>query len=196
MFAANNLEPYFEILAEKSWVILPIQTEFARALLNSSKSKLQSFRSAGITQTPKRQGNLRGDNIYWLDEKDETLTKTDRAALGELNGLRLQLHDYFRIGLHSFECHYSHYEAGQFYVRHRDITQQNNQRQFSFVLYLNFDWSAQDGGELVGYSEESFEIFRVRPEAGQMILFKSDVEHEVETAHRSRYALTGWMRSQ
>ncbi|MGZ3690372.1 MAG: 2OG-Fe(II) oxygenase, partial [Pseudobdellovibrio sp.] len=37
-------------------------------------------------------------------------------------------------------------------------------------------------------------LFKLNPEIGQMLIFKSEVEHEVVPAHKTRYALTGWMR--
>lgn len=193
MFAANNLEPYFEKLSEKSWVLLPVQTDFIAELLTSAQKKQAQFREATITQSLKPESQLRNDRIFWLNE-DPSQSSADQLALQALNQLRHELRDYFRISLTHLECHFSIYEPGQFYVRHRDTTAQDNQRIFSFVIYLNPNWADTDGGHLVGYTADNTPLFKIKPEAGQMILFKSDLEHEVQEAHRTRYALTGWIR--
>ena len=61
------------------------------------------------------------------------------------------------------------------------------------MLYLNEDWKESDGGHLIGYDQDKV-IFRVKPELGQMILFRSDLEHEVMPTQRGRFSLTGWFR--
>ena len=194
VFTANNLEPYFEKLSEKSWVILPVEMSLASELLESAQTKQIGFRPATTSRLTEPEPGLRSDRILWLDEQTAELGSSDRKALGALKKLRSELRDYFRVSLENLECHYSAYEPGQFYVRHHDTTQQHNQRVFSFVIYLNFDWQEADGGHLVGYGADETVLFDVRPEAGQMILFKSEIEHEVQVAHRTRYALTGWIR--
>lgn len=208
MFTANNLEPYFEKLSEKSWVILPVETGFASELLTSAKGKQSGFRPATTSQLNEPAPTLRSDRIMWLEEAAPSTpgspASTDQKALTALHKLKAELRDYFRVALESIECHYSVYEPGQFYVRHRDTTSQQNRRVFSFVVYLNPDWKADDGGHLVGYADDGDTnptgptgdniLFDITPQAGQMILFKSELEHEVQTANRTRYALTGWIR--
>lgn len=191
MFTANNLDPYFEKLSEKSWVILPVDTSLAGQLLESAKAKPSAFRPATTSRQNEPTPALRSDRIMWLEDH---ASKVDQKALDALEKLKSELREYFRVGLESIECHYSVYEPGQFYVRHRDTTAQQNRRVFSFVVYLNFDWQADDGGHLVGYDEHESVLFDITPQAGQMILFKSEIEHEVQKANRTRYALTGWIR--
>lgn len=187
MFTANNLEPYFEKLSEKSWVILPVELSLAAELLVSAQKKQSEFRPATTSRLLQPEPALRSDRILWLDEGNS-------GVLDALQKLKSDLRNYFRVGLESIECHYSVYEPGQFYVRHRDITEQQNRRIFSFVIYLNPEWGPQDGGHLVGYGPDETVLFNITPLAGQMILFKSELEHEVQKANRTRYALTGWIR--
>ncbi len=194
VFTANNLEPYFEKLSEKSWVILPVEMNLAAELLESAQTKQVGFRPATTSRLTEPEPGLRSDRILWLDEKSSVPGSADQKALDALKELRLELRDYFRVSLENIECHFSAYEPGQFYVRHHDTTQQHNRRVFSFVIYLNFNWHETDGGHLVGYCPGDTVLFDVKPQAGQMILFKSEVEHEVQVAHRTRYALTGWIR--
>lgn len=194
MFAANNLEPYFEKLSEKSWVILPVELSFASALLESAQQKQTVFRPATTSQLAEAEPRLRSDRILWLDEKTAPAGSIDEKALEALQKLKSDLRDYFRVGVESFECHFAVYEPGQFYVRHPDTTSLNNRRVFSFVIYLNPDWQETDGGHLVGYGSDNSVLFDIAPQAGQMILFKSELEHEVQKANRTRYSLTGWIR--
>lgn len=192
MFPANNLEKYFSQLNEKNWTLLPIEKDFAAKLQNSAKTKFksQSFKAAAITGGA---ANIRNDSTFWLDFNSKNLTDIDKSVLDQLQLLREQLKNYFRISLTEIECHYAVYEPGQFYQRHRDSTQNNNSRFFSFVIYLNENWGPADGGQLVGFENQN-QVFSILPESGNMMLFKSDLEHEVLPTERTRYSLTGWMR--
>ena len=64
------------------------------------------------------------------------------------------------------------------------------------MLYLNDDWQASDGGELVVYDEHSQEVLhRVLPSAGTLVCFLSEeFPHEVLPAHRDRMSIAGWFR--
>lgn len=171
---------------------MPVDQIFAAKLQNSAKTKYeaQTFNAAGVSG---EVANVRNDSTFWLDSDSESLTDTDKSVLRQLHGLSEQLKNYFRISLTEVECHYAVYEPGQFYKLHRDATQNSNKRVFSFVIYLNADWKQSDGGQLVGYENQKA-VFSILPEIGQMILFKSDLEHEVLPTDRTRFALTGWLR--
>ena len=63
----------------------------------------------------------------------------------------------------------------------------------SVVLYLNEDWRAADGGELVIVAEDGERV--VVPAGGTLVTFLSQrFEHEVRVAERVRLSLTGWFR--
>lgn len=193
MFPANNLEKYFHELTDQSWTLIPVELAFASKLQNSAENKLKSrlFKSARIGRNLETNADIRTDRIFWLDAKNEMLTEVDLAALTCLERLRGELRNFFRISISEFECHFAVYEAGNFYKRHSDMAIASNKRVFSFVIYLNENWRPQDGGQLFAYETEKT-LFQINPEAGQMILFKSDLEHEVTAAARTRYSLTGW----
>lgn len=193
MFTANDLSANFEDLTEKYWTILSIDQDFALNLLATAQKHETSFRPATTSQSLSTTQDIRSDQIYWLEEASSLLDETEKLTLNQLHQLRIQLQDYFRISLSHLETHFAIYNEGEKYVRHRDTTAQNNKRVFSFVVYLNAAWSEADGGQLVGYKDENI-LFRIQPVIGQMILFRSDVEHEVLTAHKKRYSLTGWIR--
>ena len=199
MFSANNLDQflikYFEELNRQSWTLIPIPMDFALQLQNSAKEKRHSnqFKQAGITQSVKPQLNIRNDQIFWLDQTTTYQTPIDRLAFEQLEALTQCLKNYFRISLTEFECHYAVFEAGHYYQKHLDTTHENNKRIFSFVIYLNENWEPHDGGQLIGYTQNK-KIFEILPRMGHMMLFKSDLEHEVLATHKTRYSLTGWIR--
>jgi SM-20-related protein len=193
VFAAINLQHYFSDLTNASWSIIPVELKITEELLQTAKKKESLFKKAGINHTESQVSRIRSDQIYWLDTKNE-LDTCERRALKDLTYLQEELKNYFRAPVKEFECHYSIYEKGQFYARHRDTLKVNNKRIFSFVLYLNPSWSEADGGQIVGYENDRV-LFKVQPLAGQLLLFKSELEHEVLPVQRTRYALTGWMRS-
>jgi SM-20-related protein len=192
VFAANDLHHYFSELAEKSWVVIPVDKRQVLDLQSSARKRSNEFRSAGINQSLTPVKEIRSDKILWLDSANAD-TDSEKSVLADLSKLQNELRDYFRIALNEFECHFSIYEPGQYYARHKDTVKQNNKRIFSFVLYLNADWAEADGGQIVGYNSEEI-LFRIQPLAGQLLVFKSDIEHEVLPARRQRFALTGWMR--
>lgn len=193
MFPATDLTEYFEKLAENSWVLIPIDAAFAGALARCCEKRLPSFRPATITRERSNKPDIRNDSIFWLEHKLPDLSETERSALVELDRVRDCLKNFFRISLTEFECHFSHYKDGQAYAVHVDTTPTDNRRFFSFVIYLNADWKAADGGQTVGYREGQT-LFEINPEMGHALVFKSDVPHEVRRSFRSRMALTGWMR--
>lgn len=195
MLPANDLLKYFAELSEKNWTLLPIDMNLARQLRKSAETKLQtgSFRTAGIGREAGNVPAIRTDRIHWLSE-NAGAGDPDGPALQSLRILTGELREYFRVGATGFECHYAVYEPGQFYRRHRDTAVHDNHRLFSFVIYLNDGWPAGAGGELVGYEGEE-ELFRISPRLGQMVLFRSDLEHEVLPAREPRFSLTGWVRT-
>jgi len=78
----------------------------------------------------------------------------------------------FYLGIRDYECHYTEYPEGTFYKKHVDRHKSGSARVVSFVLYLNSDWKATDGGQLRIYGEdECYED--ILPEAGKLALFLS-----------------------
>lgn len=195
MFPANNLEKYFNQLADRNWTLIPVDQAIATKLQNSAKTKFEAnlFKSAGINGADSQVPDIRNDSTFWLGAHSQMQTEADQNVLVALEELREALKTFFRISLTEIECHYAVYKPGRFYQRHRDSTQINNKRVFSFVIYLNENWASLDGGQLVGYDNET-PAFSILPEIGNMILFKSDLEHEVLPTDRTRYSLTGWIR--
>jgi SM-20-related protein len=195
VFSANNLQQYFDELAINDWTLIPVDHALAAKLRKSAEDKFttQKFKPATLNRSNTPDVSIRSDSIFWLDHNSNHLNADDKTALEQINNLTSELKEYFRMSLNSSECHYALYQAGHFYKRHQDQTASNNRRVFSFVIYLNEAWNSENGGQLVGYLG-SEKIFTIEPLMGHMILFKSELEHEVCKTNKARFSLTGWIR--
>lgn len=69
-------------------------------------------------------------------------------------------------------------------------------REYSFILYLNKDWSLADGGQLRVFNIEpdrSEEYIDYDPTAGTLVILKSSlVPHQVLATKGRRIAIVGW----
>ncbi len=184
-------------LAEQGWAIsrdfLPMSAiealaEEARQLLLAGR-----FSQAGVGRGSERRvrDDVRGDRILWLDENE--LTPAQSRYWSEIEALRFALNRELFLGLVSFESHYAIYPPGAFYRKHVDRFSNSDERVISCSLYLNSDWKEEDGGELRLYvGDQQVEVL---PQAGTFVIFRSDnVPHEVASANRDRFSLTGWFR--
>jgi SM-20-related protein len=192
----THLRPHLDELSEKMWTLISIDPSFSLKLQQSAKQRLSErlFRDAELAASKKVVSTIRNDQIFWLDSKAQPLTAIENETLHSLQKMLIEIKENLRVFLDHVECHFAFYDKGHFYRKHRDTTEQNNKRIFSFVLYLNENWKADEGGELVGYGPQQEELFLIQPVLGQMILFRSDLEHEVKPTHRERLSLTGWFR--
>jgi SM-20-related protein len=119
--------------------------------------------------------------------------------------LRVALNRHLYLGLHDYEAHYAHYAPAAFYRRHLDAFNSSGsessgelapRRILSTVCYLNENWQADDGGELVLWDRSDREITQIIPSSGTAVFFLSDeFPHEVRPAMAQRYSIAGWFRS-
>ena len=94
----------------------------------------------------------------------------------------------------SYEFHYTMYEKGDFFKKHLDQFKNNDSRKFSFIIYLNQNWIAADGGELLIHHQHSEQ--HISPQNGKSVFFKSnELPHEVLITNKSRMSITGWLKS-
>jgi len=154
----------------------------------------ERFHAAQIGRgAAKRQiGAIRSDVIDWLDAGNDT----DRAYLACMEELRLGLNASLYLGLFDYECHYAIYGKGDGYVKHSDVLQGRKNRILTTVLYLNEDWHAGDGGELVVFEPTGDSVIAtVNPTFGTMIIFLSEsFPHEVLLSRATRRSIAGWFR--
>ena len=140
----------------------------------------------------KQIDSIRGDVIDWLDVGNTT----DLAYLDCMEELRLGLNAALYLGLFDYESHYAIYGEGDGYAKHSDVLQGAKNRILTTVLYLNEDWHACDGGELVVFEATGKTVVAtVNPTFGTMIIFLSEsFPHEVLLSHATRRSIAGWFR--
>lgn len=162
-------------------------------LLNLHKNSL--FLSAGVGNTENLVHNtsIRSDTIYWLDRKHDNQSETDFLNLIDDFIKHLNISCY--AGITNCEFHFSLYEKGTFYKKHLDQFQNNSNRKYSMISYLNDDWLEADGGELLIHNEEKNQS--ISPTQGKTVFFKSDeLVHEVLITNERRLSITGWLKGE
>lgn len=101
---------------------------------------------------------------------------------------------------------YMSYPNGGFYRRHIDSYANTPQalRKYSYLIYCNEGWTPEDGGclriHLDGGGEEAPAgaapaYVDVEPRAGTLVVFRSDVPHEVLETSAERLAIAGWFNA-
>lgn len=190
------IEAVIDTLADRDFVLIDqfIKEDAAlylRSLIHTRKADDQ-FKQAGIGRSVQHTKNkeIRGDKINWI--KQEPADSILASIIDRLHTLRLQLNQLCFLGLQDIESHLTVYEPGTGYARHRDAFNDRSHRVITFVLYLNQQWNPEDGGQLKLWTSGGDEI-DIEPIEGRLILFKSELEHEVLTSYKNRYSLTGWM---
>jgi SM-20-related protein len=150
------------------------------------------FRQASIGKQDLKtvDTSQRGDFISWIDGQQAPLHT--RMYLDKISAVIEQLNYNFYLGIRDYECHYAHYPPGTFYKRHVDRHKNGSPRRVSSVLYLNSNWQPCDGGELVIYNTGGA-VSRIEPMEGTLVIFLSELEHEVLLTSRDRMSITGWM---
>ena len=137
--------------------------------------------------------SVRTDRTSWITGS----TDGEKEWLKWASSLQGYLNRRLFLGLSSFESHFSYYGKDGFYAKHKDSFRGKSNRVLSIVVYLNKDWMAGDGGELLIYGHHSEEIIMsVEPVLGTVVIFFSeDVYHEVLASKKSRFSIAGWFRS-
>lgn len=152
------------------------------------RNNLSHFRQAAIQNGIQTQ--IRSDHIMWLEEQ-VTIAKHHSD---QLQALATLLNRQLYLGIQHIEAHYACYNAGDFYALHRDNPQQKNDRVISSVYYLHEHWQSNWGGQLrLQDSQANWHI--IEPEPNTLVLFKSDLMHEVLKTTQQRLSITAWLRS-
>ncbi|MDU0354059.1 2OG-Fe(II) oxygenase [Paraglaciecola aquimarina] len=187
---ADNLSAKGYVLLE-DFLVDDLATSLQAEALSLST---QTFKTAGIGRQNNQQinGKIRTDSTLWLEGSSDC----QQRYLDLMEQLRIGLNRRLFLGLFDFECHYSHYKKGDFYKTHLDAFKGQSNRILSTVFYLNHQWQANDGGELVLYSaEQHSELEVVTPTFNRCILFLSErFPHEVQVSNRDRLSIAGWFR--
>jgi SM-20-related protein len=135
---------------------------------------------------------VRADRTHWLSDAPDD--PAERALHAALDGVRVALNRRLMLGLFTFEGHYAIYPPGGGYARHNDRFRDDDARVLSCIVYLNYVWSASDGGALRIHRDDAPPL-DVLPHGGTLVAFLSErFDHEVLAASRERLSLTGWFR--
>ena len=132
-----------------------------------------------------------------------------RATLYQsIESLRAALHAGCDVALDGLltEGLYAAYPDGGFYRRHVDSVDgtASVQRQWSYLLYLNTEWTEEDGGCLRIHTDGGGELappgsepsfVDVEPRAGTLVVFRSTMPHEVLDTEAQRLAVAGWFNT-
>ncbi|MGT2507678.1 2OG-Fe(II) oxygenase [Cupriavidus basilensis] len=198
----SALESLFVALEERGWAVSDnlIDSTLAARLHDESRAAWEAglFHPARIGRGDEtaRDAGIRGDSILWLDDAPAGMARQDFQAWAA--AFRADLNARYFLGLKREEFHFSHYPVGTAYKKHIDQHRATLHRKISLVLYLNPQWDEHDGGELALYARDgdAAELHRVLPKRARLVVFRSDlVPHEVLPCHRTRWALTGWFRT-
>ncbi len=135
---------------------------------------------------------VRKNEICWINGESDA----GKDWLQWTSEMQVFLNRRLLLGLFSFESHFSHYAAGDFYKRHVDAHKGDANRVLSIVVYLNPDWMPESAGEFVLYKNDSDKQgIIVTPGFGTIVVFLSEeFPHEALVTKRDRYAIAGWFR--
>lgn len=175
------------------------------ALMQESKQLQAEFQQAKIAQGGLNQ-NIRGDATRWLQAEDDA----GSIYLGLLEKLGDHLNQQLYSGIRRVEAHYATYGVGDFYKLHRDnpmhspVSSQaagrdsvlravQQSRVISTVLYLNAEWQAAWHGEL-HLQDHSQQWHHILPVPNRLVIFQSNLLHEVCPATHERRSIAGWLR--
>lgn len=161
---------------------------YIRALVEECLSNLNQFRDAAIQNGV--VSNIRSDHILWINENLEYAQQHIQA----LNALAQEFNRAFYSGIQDVEAHFACYNAGEYYALHRDNPQGKNGRVISAVYYLHENWQADWGGEL-RLQDKNDKWHIVQPKPNRIVLFQSDLLHEVLKAKHQRLSITAWLRN-
>ncbi|MFM1895514.1 MAG: hypothetical protein RLZZ385_588 [Pseudomonadota bacterium] len=190
-----------QAVLQRGWCFIPdaLPQDLCQALfLEAVQDSSRDFRPAGVGRQDDHQINrfVRRDQIRWIEGE----TPAQQCWLRWMDDLRLHLNRHLFLGLFSFESHFARYPVGAFYRKHVDAFRGDANRVLSTVLYLNPDWTTEDGGALVLYDSEdggpgTAELGRFQPAFGSLAVFLSEAfPHEVQPTRRERYSIAGWYR--
>ncbi len=169
----------------------PAVTALREELLALDAAGQMQAAGVGRGQATAVREQIRGDRICWLEPEMPAAA----AYLAFMEGLRQALNQAFYLGLVEYEAHYACYPPGGFYKKHVDRHRDLAARTISSVCYLNPEWPADAGGELLIYSPTGELLHRQQPQAGALVLFRSDdIPHEVLAASQQRLSIAGWFR--
>lgn len=189
-----------------SWQDGMISPSIARQLLQAAEQlSPDTLRPAGVgaAATRRRDPNVRGDSVAWIPLQRETSADpiASLPCWPEINCLLANVVRSFNehVSMHGVRLKLpekvmlAHYSQGGKYVRHSDVSPLVPHRRVTVIIYLNETWREHHGGELRLHGVSLQQPLDILPLSGRLVLFRSEMEHEVMVTHRPRWALTAWL---
>lgn len=173
---------------DDGWIVIDDIFKDKSLLALQAESGFIDYRDAELTAGI-RVSNIRGDRIRWITEN----FFAGYYYLQSINALAALFNRSLFAGIRHSEAHYACYPVGFGYQWHSDNPTGRDERVISAVFYLNDDWSDSDGGALEVVDKHGIH-HNVMPVANRLIIFDSDLQHQVQIAHRQRYSIATWMR--
>ncbi|MDO4896555.1 MAG: 2OG-Fe(II) oxygenase [Moraxella sp.] len=152
------------------------------------ESGLIEYRQAHLTHG-ERETTIRGDSIRWIDES----CPAGLAYLGAIDEFGRYLNAMLYTGIRSSEAHYACYPSGFGYQWHSDNPKGRDERVISAVFYLNDNWTANDGGAIT-VVDKTDNTIQLLPQQNRLVVFDSNLLHQVEITHRTRFSIATWLR--
>ncbi|MGP5551508.1 2OG-Fe(II) oxygenase [Psychrobacter namhaensis] len=170
------------------WLIIDDVFEPKALMALQAESGFIDYRDAALTAGV-RISDIRGDKIRWITEN----FFAGYYYLQSINALAALFNRSLFAGIRHSEAHYACYPVGFGYQWHSDNPAGRDERVISAVFYLNDEWTLNDGGALEIVDKQGVH-HNVMPAANRLVIFDSDLPHQVQTAHRQRYSIATWLR--
>ena len=199
----DSMDLLIEAIAEPGYGVFPnllsLETQRSLTEMMATNESKDTFVKATVGKGEGGQvrPEIRSDSIFWLDtENPDPISKN---WIEGMNTLCERFRSQLFLPVSSYEGHLARYPATGFYKAHLDRHAKTLAREISIIVYLNQDWTSDDGGHLRIYTDSEQGIkgpfIDVLPEAGTVVIFRSALFwHEVLPSKRPRLSLTGWLR--
>jgi len=174
-----------------------VQPPLVNALLGDIEA-LRAHPSAALEPPSATNGAVEWFELLPQAPPAPTAARRELYGLVEhLQGTLEALNDGAPLQADYTELKYAVYPTGGHYRRHLDgMSAGERERRFSFILYLNKEWTPSDGGKLRVYEDDDT-YFDISPRAGTLVVFRSTtVPHEVLPTTARRTAIVGWLGRQ
>lgn len=178
-----------DIFVHDGFIVIDDVYSQTALLALQAESGFIDYRDAKLAEGV-RKTDIRGDRIRWI-------TKDFFAGYYYLQSINELAHLFNRTlfaGIRHSEAHYACYPPGFGYKWHSDNPVGRDERVVSAVFYLNDEWEDADGGQL-SIIDCHNQPHQLLPKANRLVIFDSNLQHQVEIAHRQRYSIATWLRS-
>ncbi len=178
-----------DIFVHDGFIVIDDVYSQTALLALQAESGFIDYRDAKLTEGV-RKTDIRGDRIRWI-------TKDFFAGYYYLQSINELAHLFNRTlfaGIRHSEAHYACYPPRFGYKWHSDNPVGRDERVVSAVFYLNDEWEDADGGQL-SIIDSHNQPHQLLPKANRLVIFDSNLQHQVEIAHRQRYSIATWLRS-